>query len=252
MIKAILFDLGGTLHTSDKPPGRDIWFAARLISRLSDYGIRIEDSPKELAAYLDVSGEEYKHLSELFLRELPADQIWADHYLKKYGISREEISICAEELSFLYDYERVRIMRRPHLKETFDELREMGIRTGIISNIISRSVVPHFLAEYGILDQMECIITSSGTGIRKPDPGIFRAAEDKLGLKPCELAYVGDTISRDIRGTRNAGWKLMIQISNPSIAFRDAGLEQSGYKADRVITDLSEIPAILREENGLA
>ena len=115
MIKAILFDLGGTLHTSDKPPGRDIWFAARLISRLSDYGIRIEDSPKELAAYLDVSGEEYKHLSELSLRELPADQIWADHYLKKYGISREEISICAEELSFLYDYERVRIMRRPHL-----------------------------------------------------------------------------------------------------------------------------------------
>ena len=61
-------------------------------------------------------------------------------------------------------------MRRPHLQEMFHELREMGLRTGMISNIISRSVVPHFLAEYGILDQMDCIVTSSETGIRKPDP----------------------------------------------------------------------------------
>lgn len=247
MIKAVLFDLGGTLHTAEKPKGRDVWFAERLIGRLSDYGIQIDDTPQGLAEYLNASAEAYKHASELSRRELPADEIWADYYLKKYNISKEAIGICAEELSFLYDYERVKIMRRPHLQEMFHELKEMGLRTGMISNIISRSVVPHFLAEYGILDQMDCIVTSSETGIRKPDPGIFRVAEERLGLRPDELAYVGDTISRDIMGTRNAGWKLMIQISNPSIAFRDAGLEDSGFKADKVVTDLMEIPPILRE-----
>jgi hypothetical protein len=42
----------------------------------------------------------------------------------------------AEELSFLYDYERVRNMRRPRLVETFESLSD-GMRMGIISKIFS-------------------------------------------------------------------------------------------------------------------
>ena len=67
-----------------------------------------------------------------------------------------------------------------------------------------------------------------------------------MGLKPEELCYVGDTISRDVIGTRNAGWAMMIQIRNPSIAHRDAGLEHSGYMPDALIEDLAEIPSVLK------
>ena len=67
-----------------------------------------------------------------------------------------------------------------------------------------------------------------------------------MDLRPEELAYVGDTISRDVIGTRKAGWALMIQISNPSIAHRDAGLENAGWEPDYRIEDLAEIPAILK------
>ena len=137
-------------------------------------------------------------------------------------------------------------MRRPHLKETMEALKAMGLRLGVISNIISRSVVRHFLAEYGIEELMDCVITSAETGIRKPSPEIFRAAEKAMDLRPEELAYVGDTISRDVIGTRKAGWALMIQISNPSIAHRDAGLENAGWEPDYRIEDLAEIPAILK------
>ena len=147
-------------------------------------------------------------------------------------MSREALEPIAEELSFRYDYDRTRILRRPHLKQTVEALRDMGIRMGVISNIISTSVVPHFLAEYGIEDAMECVVLSSATGIRKPDPEIFRVAERAMDLKPEELAYVGDTLSRDVRGVRNAGWRCMIQIRNPSIAHRDRGLEHSGLAPD--------------------
>ena len=34
MIQGVLFDLGGTLHTVSSPPGRDIWFARRLLERV--------------------------------------------------------------------------------------------------------------------------------------------------------------------------------------------------------------------------
>lgn len=251
MIKAVLFDLGGTMHTADSPSGRNLWFARRLLDRLEDYGIRLGTTPEQLAQQLHENGEQYKHLSEQTLRELPAATIWSEYYLRDFGLSKETLEPMAEELSFLYDYERVRIMRRPHLKETMEQLHRMGLRLGVISNIISTSVVPHFLREYGIESYMETVILSSSTGIRKPSPDIFRVAERELGLEPNELAYVGDTISRDVRGTRAAGWKLMIQIRNPGIAHRDAGLEGGPYRPDYLIQDLSEIPAILEHENSL-
>ena len=152
-------------------------------------------------------------------------------------------------MSFLYDYERVCNLRRPNLLACMDALQADGLRLGVISNIISRSIVPHFMAEYGLEKYMECVFTSAGTGIRKPDAGIFRLAEKEMGLSPCELAYVGDTLSRDVRGVRNAGWRLAIQIYSPNAAKRDKGLAELGYKADYNITDLMEIPGIIRKVN---
>ncbi len=252
MIKAVLFDLGGTLHTADSPPGRELWFARRLMDRLGDYGIILEGTPEQLAARLGERAEEYKRHSEEDLRELPGAEIWSGWYLKDYGLTEQALAPMAEELSFLYDYERVRVMRRPHLPETMEALKRMGVRMGVISNIISRSVAPHFLREYGIDAYMECVVTSCATGIRKPDAGIFRIAEREMGLGPDELAYVGDTVSRDVRGVRNAGWRTMIQIRNPGTAHRDRGLEHSGWEPDYLIGDLAEIPAIIQRENGHA
>lgn len=249
MIKAVLFDLGGTLHTSDSPPGRAEWFARRLLDRLADYGIVLDIAPGELAVRLHENSEAYKRASEADLRELPAAEIWSAWYLRDWEIGRERLASIAEELSFLYDYERPRVMRRPNLVQTMDRLREMGLRLGLISNIISTSVAPHFLEEYGIRDYMDCVILSSVTGIRKPDPGIFRAAERALGLAPAELAYVGDTLSRDVIGTRNAGWRLMIRIGSAASALRDKGLEGPEYEPDYKISDLAEIPAIIEREN---
>lgn len=250
MIRAVLFDLGGTLHTGTVPPGRGEWFARRVIDRLGDYGIRLDVTPEELARRLPVNSEIYKHHSEQTMRELPPAEIWSDYYLRDFGVSRESLEPMAEELSFLYDYERPRVMRRPHLVQTMRELRSMGLRLGVISNIISRTVVPHFLAEYDIAQYMDCVITSAETGIRKPSPDIFRAAEQAMGLSPEELAYVGDTLSRDVMGARNAGWRLMIRISDPNTAHRDAGLENSGLEPDYLIKDLAEIPPILAAENA--
>ena len=250
MIKAVLFDLGGTLHTSSSPAGRDVWFAKRLMERLEDYGIHLETVPERLAEQLHRNGELYKHWSEESLRELPAAEIWSDYYLRDHHIPREQLRPIAEELSFLYDYERVCVMRRPHLKETLQVLQSMDLRMGMISNIISTSVVSHFLKEYDVEQYMDCQVLSSVTGIRKPSADIFRVAEREMKMSPDELAYVGDTISRDVRGVRNAGWRLVIQIRNPSVAHRDKGLENSGLRPDYLIDDLSEIPEIIRKENG--
>jgi len=245
MISAVLFDMGGTLHTSHTDEARRLWFARRLMDRLGDYGIGIGLSEEAFSDLLDRNAAEYKAESERTYRELPPDVVWNEWFLKGLDIPAERIRPIAEELSFLYDYERVCNVRRPGLVECMAALRSAGLRLGIISNIISESIVPHFLAEYGISQMMDCVVTSSGTGLRKPSPAIFRVAEEALRLPPESLVYVGDTLSRDVLGVRNAGWCAVIQIDNPASRHRDAGLEHAHIEPDYFIHDLNEIPALI-------
>lgn len=251
MIGTVLFDIGGTLHTVRNSEQLRTAFAKRLSDRLAVYGIRLDTPYDVLGNRLHENAEAYKHWSERSLSELPAPRIWNEFYLKDYAIGEELLSPIAEELSFLYDYERVENLRRPRLKETVEALAGMGMRMGIISNIISTSFVPHILREYGIAQYMDCVVLSSEAGCRKPGAEIFRIALDRLGVTAEETAYVGDTVSRDVLGARNAGLGMVIRIRNAAIAHRDAAFTGADApKADFVIDELYEIPAILARANA--
>ncbi len=250
MIDVVLFDVGGTIHTVTNNEALRTAFAGRLRERLADYGIVISGEDREIGIKLHENAEAYKRYSEETLIELPQRRIWNEFYLKEYRIGEEQLAPIAEELSFLYDYERVRNLRRPHLVETLDALSGMGVRMGVVSNIISTSFVPHVLNEYGIAQYMDCVILSSETGVRKPDPAAFDAALASMGASRENTAYVGDTISRDVLGAKNAGLGLMILIGNPAVAHRDAAFAGSGLEPDFRIKGLAEIPGIIRTYNG--
>ncbi len=248
-IDAVLFDIGGTFHTVTNSEALRTSFAKRLRERLADYGIVISGSDREIGLRLHENAETYKHHSEKTLIELPSKRIWNEFYLKEYHIGEAKLAPIAEELSFLYDYERVRNLRRPGLSETLAALRGMGMRMGVVSNIISTSFVPHILKEYGIDPYMDCIVMSSETGVRKPDSAAFDPALEQLDVKRKNTAYVGDTLSRDVLGAKNAGLALMIQINNPAIAHRDAHLAGGGLEPDYRIDELTEIPGIISAYN---
>ena len=251
MITTLLFDLGGTLHSVIRKEDSMRRFTERLIRRLSDYGIVLDTTPEKLAVSLHENAEAYKHSTEQTLIELPAARIWNEYYLREFHIGEDRLAPIAEELSFLYDYDRLTLMRKPRLKETIETLHEMGIRMGIVSNIISTSLVPHMLNEYGIAQYMECIVMSSETGIRKPDPRIFEIAARQMNVTAEQTGYVGDTISRDVLGARNAKLGLVVRIKNPSIAHRDAAFRgPDAPEADYVIDELYELPEILRAYNN--
>ena len=79
VIKAVLFDLGGTLHVCSNSEERKLWFAGRLISRLREYGISLDISPQALARQLEINAERYKHDAEETMRELPPVEVWNDY-----------------------------------------------------------------------------------------------------------------------------------------------------------------------------
>lgn len=250
MIKGVVFDVGGTMHVSAKNAEKQHSYAETVIRLLAEAGFAVHETPEAFYEKLHQAAETYKAWSEQSGRELPGESIWNDYFLKPFALGGRVSASLSERLSFLHDAARQQLDPRPGLKETMRELSQMGLIIGVISNIISRDFIPGILKKYGIDGYMSCTVLSSVTGIRKPQPGIFRVAEQALHLKPEELAYVGDTISRDVIGTRNAGWRLMIQISNPRIAFRDTKVQHLGYRPDYRIESLTEIPAIISSENN--
>lgn len=249
MIRAVVFDVGGTMHTGEEDATLTRAFSEQTLQILKEGGIRLDVRPGDFYAALSRMAKVYKAWSEESGKELPGIEIWGDYFLKPYHVDKAKLEPLAEKLSFIYDYSRVRLVLRPHLKETVETLHSAGLVLGVISNIISLTFVPRILEEYGIAPYMACVVLSSASGIRKPESGIFRIAQTALKLEPGELAYVGDTISRDVIGAKNAGWRLMIQINNPSVAFRDKRVLGGAYAPDYMISDLAEIPDIITREN---
>ncbi|MCJ8010800.1 HAD family hydrolase [Paenibacillus sp. KQZ6P-2] len=70
--------------------------------------------------------------------------------------------------------------------------------------------------QLGIRDDFDLIIVSEEAGIKKPDPGIFNMALEKLQLEPKECIFVGDHPVNDIEGAAKAGMEtIWIQVNQP-------------------------------------
>ena len=154
-----------------------------------------------------------------------------------------------EELCYMFDRYRKHIVKREGLKETLEALRQRGYRLGVISNIMSTTFVPRILKEHGVDQYFETLTMSSVCGIRKPRPEIFEIALNEMRIGKEQAAYVGDTISRDVRGVRNAGWPLMIQIDNPRIYHKDEKYRGMGYEPDVKIGSLPEVVTAVEQYN---
>ena len=82
------------------------------------------------------------------------------------------------------------------------------------------------------------VTVSGDVGISKPEPGIFRAAEDAIGLPPGDLWLVGDSLKHDIEGAHAAGWHTIWMN-------RNAGSLQCA-DADITVRSEAELAAALR------
>ena len=57
----------------------------------------------------------------------------------------------------------------------------------------------------GLVPYFTIITVSGEVGIGKPDPRIFAHTLTRLGVPPTEAVMVGNDLTRDIRGARQAG-----------------------------------------------
>ena len=94
--------------------------------------------------------------------------------------------------------------------EALARLRDAGIRLGVVSNSDGR--VEEALVAAGLRDYFDVVLDSALVGVEKPDPAIFRAALDALGVAPAEALYVGDLYEVDVVGARAAGMDAVLLL----------------------------------------
>jgi HAD superfamily hydrolase (TIGR01509 family) len=78
----------------------------------------------------------------------------------------------------------------PDTAEVLAALRARGVRVAVVSNI-GWDLRPVFAA-HGLEDLVDAFVLSFECGRQKPDPAIFRAACEELGVPPQETLMVGD------------------------------------------------------------
>lgn len=69
-------------------------------------------------------------------------------------------------------------------------LKDKEMKLAALSNTIEEHAM--YLATMGIYDEFDELIFSYKVGVRKPDPGIFQIAVEKLGIRYNEAIYVDD------------------------------------------------------------
>jgi putative hydrolase of the HAD superfamily len=92
--------------------------------------------------------------------------------------------------------------------ESLQRLRAAGLRLGVVSNSDGR--VEQALEAAGLRNYFDVVIDSALVGLEKPDPRIFHAALDALGVAPGEALYVGDLYEVDVIGARAAGMEAVL------------------------------------------
>jgi putative hydrolase of the HAD superfamily len=190
VLRAVLFDAGNTLVFLDY---------ARLAEGVG------------AALGLPLSGEGLsRHASDAaraMERAAGSDQQRAAVYLEVLfllgGVPAERLGEARDCLGRMHRERHLWSSTAERSAESLARLRAAGLRLGVVSNSDGR--VEQALEAAGLRHYFDVVVDSALVGVEKPDPRIFQAALDALGVAPEEALYVGDLYEVDVVGAQTAG-----------------------------------------------
>jgi putative hydrolase of the HAD superfamily len=184
-MKAILFDLDGTIH-----------------DRQTTLQRFLEDQYHKFQA--DLAGVDLSAFKEAFLA-LDQHGYVEKPIVYKELLTRFSLDTDLEPVLTADYFERVAqfAVAYPDALETLQEL-SMSYTLGIVTNgpaLLQQQVIE----QLGLYWHCQSLLISEAVGLRKPDPAIFEMALVEVEARASETFFVGDHIENDIIGSRNAG-----------------------------------------------
>jgi putative hydrolase of the HAD superfamily len=198
--KAIFFDLFQTL-VHYEPPREEI-----LAQALKDLGVTID--PAALRHPIVAADEFiYREIARRPLGQRTPEEKMA-LYMRHQEILLEEAGIRPEPrlvqgVLGRMQRQKMKLVLFEDVAPVLDGLKKRGLVLGMISNVDSD--MSSEFGRLGLTTRLDVIVTSSDAGVGKPDPGIFREALRRAGVKPEEGVFVGDQYQVDVLGARGVG-----------------------------------------------
>jgi HAD superfamily hydrolase (TIGR01549 family) len=208
-IEAIFIDLGNTMRilVKDEQHQSD---ARMKIAQL----VGSQDSPELLCQRIDERYKGYRKWAFETWIEAPEADLWTRWLLPEYP--PEKLTPIAAELTYQFRQSMGKRVLQRDARRVVDELTQRGYQLGIISNVISSNEIPEWLEADGLSHYFKSVVLSSVIGRRKPDPEVYWEAARRIGVPSERCAYVGDNPARDVVGTRNAGFGMIILLMDPA------------------------------------
>jgi putative hydrolase of the HAD superfamily len=231
-IEAIFFDHGNTLRIVVK----DEAFQARARQQLATL-VGEQGSAEAFCERLDERYKVCKRQAKETMIEASETELWTRWMLPEWP--PEKIAPLAGKLTRLWRDRDGRRVARPDTKDVVLELSKRGYCLGIIANTITQTEIPDWLEEEGLTPYFETVILSAILGHRKPGTEIYLEAARRAGVEPARSVYVGDNPSRDIMGTRLAGFGMIIILMEPDTLEKEPSTGEE--KPDLIIHELSEL-----------
>jgi FMN phosphatase YigB (HAD superfamily) len=232
MIEAVTFDFWNTI--AQVPEGVMPAARRRAVAAACEEGglavgeTLLGESLDEVRLRWETSWAEGVHLHP---------QEGAEMLVQALGVEEEGGPRVAE--AFLGAIREVELELAPRIGPTLQELRERGIRIGIVCDVgfSGGEMLRELLAREGLLEHFGGWSFSDETGHYKPAPEAFEPALAALGARPQAAMHVGDLRRTDIAGAAALGMRTV----------RYRGLHddaEPGPEADFAIDSHAELVAL--------
>jgi putative hydrolase of the HAD superfamily len=120
---------------------------------------------------------------------------------------------------------------------TLAALKELGLATALISDCTHE--LPAFLPGLPVAALLDVRVFSVELGVCKPDPRIYLATCNQLGVSPQECLYVGDGGSQELTGAEAVGMTA-VRLAAPDLGDHLVFNQDTAFRG-RTITSLTEV-----------
>jgi 2-haloacid dehalogenase len=218
-VKACVFDAYGTLFDFNSAVGK--------------FRDAIGEKSDQVSALWRTKQLEYTWLRSLMRRH---EDFWhvtgdaLDYALDAFGIADRKLR---DSLMGAY----LRLDPYPDIMETLTDLKARGLRLVILSNG-SPAMLEAAVKSSGMSDLIEAALSVEEVGVYKPDPRVYRLAEDALELQGKEIVFLSAN-AWDAVGAASAGLRVV-------------WINRFGQRRERLpaqpnaeIRSMTELPALL-------
>jgi putative hydrolase of the HAD superfamily len=225
MIRAVLFDLFGTLVESGSMSDR-------------------ESVSHQVAAELCVDGQAFAELVRSTFDSRMKGELGGltDTYVelaRRLGGSPQPKQV-DRAIEIRLNFSR-QLLGDTSAAPVLDHLRSVGFRLGVVSDCSIET--PTIWDATWLSSLLDAISFSCQLGVRKPHPEMYLEATRTLGVSPGECLYVGDGGSHELSGAKALGMHAVL-VADPREDGRERPDEEIDWTGDR-ISSLSEISSLL-------